>query len=78
MCVYLAKKTWSPAVCSGPVGARSYEVTTGEQVLTRNRRHLIQPDKQPELDLPDHEVDTEHNESVSMDADHVNPVFMQV
>ena len=24
------QRTWSSAVCSGPVGPRSYEVTTGE------------------------------------------------
>ena len=64
------QKTWSPAVCSGPVGPRSYEVTTGEQVLTHNRRHLIRSDEPPELDIPDEEVDpdTEHNETVQADS----------
>ena len=56
------QKTWSPTVHSGPVGPRSYEVTTEEQVLTRNRRRLIRSDEPPELDIPDVEVDpdTEH------------------
>ncbi len=53
------KKTWSLAVCSGLVRPRSYEVTTGEQVFTRNRRHLIQSEVEepPDLDIPDNEVE---------------------
>ena len=45
-------------------------MTRGEQVLTRNRRHLIRSDEPPELDIPDEEVDpnTEHNETVQADS----------
>lgn len=65
------KKTWSPAICSGMVGPRSYEVATGEQVLIRNRRHLIQSGEQPELDLPDSEVEG-HDEQNEQDSTNVD------
>ena len=40
-----------------------------EQVLTRNRRHLIRSDEPPELDIPNEEVNpnTEH-ETVQADS----------
>ena len=47
------QKTWSPGICAGQVGPRSYEVTTGDQAFTRNHRHLILDDKEPEPDTLD-------------------------
>ena len=35
------QKTWSPGVCAGLVGPRSYEVKVGERMFVRNRRQLL-------------------------------------
>ena len=59
------QRTWSPGVCTGLVGPRSYRVKVGEKVFVRNRRQLICSDKQllpvPDVDqsLPDSNTEPE-------------------
>ena len=64
------QKTWSPGVCAGLVGPRSYEVKVGERAFVRNRRHLIKTDERVNDDLPEVEdsweqENTEHTHQQS-------------
>ena len=45
------EKTWSPGICVGQSGPRSYNVKVGEQEYRRNRRQVMQT-KEPQA-LPD-------------------------
>ena len=47
------ESTWSPGVCNGLVGPRSYQVKAGGNVFTRNRRQLITMDHQSLQEVPD-------------------------
>ena len=38
------EKTWSPGVCAGLVGPRSYEVKVLDRTFVRNHRQLIKSD----------------------------------
>ena len=49
------QSTWSPGVCAGLVGPRSYEVKVGDRTFVRNRRHLIQSKETVPEDLPEAE-----------------------
>ena len=37
--------TWSPGVCAGLVGPRSYEVKVGDRTFVQNCRHLIKSEE---------------------------------
>ena len=43
------EKTWTPGVCTGQSGPRSYKVKVGDQEYRRNRRQLIQTNESPPL-----------------------------
>ena len=58
------RKTWSPGVCAGLVGPRSYEVKVGDRTFVRNCRHLIKSEE-PE-DMPEVEESTEQEESAEV------------
>ena len=47
------ESTWSPGVCSGLVGPRSYRVKVGGNVFIRNRRQLLPMDHQSQQEIPD-------------------------
>jgi len=51
------EKVWSPGICAGLVGPRSYEVRVGDRTFVRNRRHLIKSkdvvvEDTPEMEEP--------------------------
>ena len=54
------EKTWSPGICMGQSGPRSYNVKVGEQEYRRNRRQVMQT-KEPQA-LPDLSPETNHEE----------------
>lgn len=58
------QSTWSAGTCTGTIGPRSYAVRMGERVFRRNRRQLIQSDKQPLQDHPLLEPTPPREESV--------------
>ncbi len=39
---------WTPAVCSGLVGPRRYQVETECGIFERNRKHILDTDTQPQ------------------------------
>ena len=43
--------TWSPGVCTGLVGPRSYKVKVGDSVYRRNHRQFIRSHEEPARDL---------------------------
>ena len=47
------ESSWSPGVCSGLVGPRSYKVKVGGNVYIRNRQQTILVNKPLPQDLPD-------------------------
>ena len=58
------ESTWSPGVCTGLVGSRSYEVKVGERTFVRNRHHLIRSNEVvvedgPEVEPSPREENTE-------------------
>ena len=50
--------SWSPGVCAGLVGPRSYEVKVGDRTFVRNRRHLIKSGETVVEDMPEVEEST--------------------
>lgn len=52
--------TWTPGVCTGQCGPRSYKVRVGDKEFRRNRRQLLHTREQPPLDLPDVEQSVSH------------------
>ena len=57
------ESSWTAGVCRGLVGPRSYRVEVGDQVYTRNRRHLISanspaPPVMPDIEEPSNDTDT--------------------
>ena len=63
------EKTWSPGICAGLVGPRSYEVKVGDRTFVRNRRHLIRS-QEPARDDTEGE---EHMEQQTGSEDTVTP-----
>ncbi len=59
------QKVWSPGVCAGLVGPRSYVVKMGNRTFVRNRRHLIKSKDTREEDMPEVEdnIQTKNPES---------------
>ena len=57
------EKTWSPGVCGGMVGPRSYEVKVGDRTFVRNRCHLIKSKDVVTEDTPDLEESESARES---------------
>jgi len=47
--------TWTPGVCTGQCGPRSYKVRVGDREFRRDRRQLLHTREQLPLDLPDGE-----------------------
>ena len=43
------EKAWTPGVCKGQSGPRSYKVKVGDQEYRRNRHQLIQTNESPPL-----------------------------
>ena len=43
------EKTWTPGICTGQSGPRSYKVKVGNQEYRRNRRQLVQTNESPPL-----------------------------
>ena len=43
------EKMWTPGVCTGQSGPRSYKVKVGDQEYRRNRRQLIQTNESQPL-----------------------------
>ena len=39
------QKAWSPGVCAGLVGPRSYEVKAEDRILVQNHQHLIKSEE---------------------------------
>ena len=70
------EKTWSPGVCEGLVGPRSYEVKVGDRIFVRNRRHLIKSDDLVAKDVPEVEEATqpESGETLHPQESAPNPV----
>ena len=57
------QKTWSPGVCAGLVGRRSYEVKVGDRTFVRNRCHLIQSEEPGIESMPEVEESPRPQES---------------
>ena len=60
------QKAWSPGVCAGLVGPRSYEVKVGDRTFVRNRRHLIKSEEPVVEDLLEGEESTKQEESAEV------------
>ena len=49
--------TWITGVCEGSAGPWSYDVRVGETTYRRNRRMIMKTNEDPQLELPDREVE---------------------
>ena len=66
------QKAWSPGVCAGLVGPRSYEVKVGDRTFVRNRRHLIKSEEPVVEDTPEVEESTKQEESAEVTPSQTN------
>ena len=73
------EKVWSPGICAGLVGPRSYKLQVWERNFERNCRHLIKSEDvvvedRPELqDIPDRREPVRVSQETFPAEEHVQP-----